>query len=85
MIIAIKIIVALAIMLLLSYPFIPLKGKLRKFSVASLLKYNAPNNRKNVAFVLLTVVEFIIVVLLFKLFDKATEFVFFNVIGLVLF
>ena len=69
MIPAIKIAIMIAIILVLSYPFIPLKGVLRKFSVASSLKYNSPHNRKNIFFVLLAAAEFVIVLLIFRFFD----------------
>ncbi len=69
MIAAIKIIFILIIVFLLSYPFIPATGKLRKFFIASSLKYRAPNNRKNVFFALLASLVFIIMTALFKLFE----------------
>ena len=76
MITAIKIILILAVLLLLSYPFIKPKGKkIRKLFVSSMLTYSAPHTRKNVFFVLLAIVEFIIAVFLFKIFDKLTQIV----------
>ena len=76
MINAIKVILMLAIMLLMCYPFITAKGALRVLFVASKLKYEAPDNRKNVFFVLLSLIEFIVVVLLFKVFDTLTALVY---------
>ena len=73
---AIKIIVMLAVLLLLAYPFIPMKGRLRKFSVASSLKYRAPHNRKNFFFVLLSLIESLVIILLFKAFDALTVFLY---------
>ena len=74
MIVAIKILLMLGIVLLLSYPFIPMKGKLRKFSIASSLKYSSPHNRKNIFFVFLAIAEFIVFVIIFKLFGKVASF-----------
>ena len=54
---AIKIIITLAIMLLLSYPFIPVKGKLGKIFVATSLKFKAPDHRKNIFFVILSIIS----------------------------
>ena len=77
MITAIKIIAMLVIVLLLSYPFISVKkGKLRKFFVASSLKYDVPHHRKNIFFVLLSLIEFVVVVFLFKVFDRLAEFLY---------
>ncbi len=73
MIMAIKVLVMLAIVLLLCYPFIPMKGKMRRYSVASSLQYQSPHNRKNVFFVLLIVIEFILVAVLFKLFEGLAQ------------
>ena len=75
MIIALKIIITLAIMLLLCYPFIPMKGKLSRLSLASSLRYDAPHHRKNIFFLFLIVIEFVVALLLFRLFDKLTELV----------
>ena len=66
----IKVIIILASMMLLCYPFIPMKGKLGKVFVASSLVYKTPHNRKNVFFLLLVILEFIAVFLLFGLFDS---------------
>ncbi len=76
MLTVVKIILMLVIVLLLSYPFISAKGKLRRFFVASSLKYNSPHNRKNIFFVFLAFVEFVVVALLFKLFDKFSQFIY---------
>ena len=76
MITTIKILLILAITLVLSYPFIPMKGKLRKLSVASRLKYESPHNRKNLFFLILAAVEFLVVVFVFKLLDGLAKFLY---------
>ena len=76
MITAIKILLTLAIVLLMSYPFITAKGSLRKLFVASSLKYHAPHNRKNLYFVILAVLHFIVIALLFNVFYWFTSFVY---------
>ena len=76
MIVAIKLGITLGILLLLSYPFIPMKGKMRVFSVASKLKYDAPANRKNALFILLVLLELGLVVWLFGMLDKIVSFLY---------
>ena len=71
MINAVKILLMLAIMVALSYPFIEAKGSLRKLSVASRLKYDPPHNRKNFFFVLLCLAELVVVWVIFRVFDHA--------------
>ena len=75
MIIAIKWILTLVVLLLLSYPFIPMKGALRKLSVASSLQYHSPHNRKNIFFVFLSILEFILIVFVFKAFDTVAKII----------
>ena len=76
MITAIKIIFMIALIALLSYPFITVKHKkLRRVFLASTLRYEAPHTRKNIFFVLLTLAEFGVMVLVFKLFDKLAAFI----------
>lgn len=75
MITVLKILITLAVVFLLCYPLIPVKGKLGKYFVASSLKIKAPGNRKNAFFILLCLVEFIVAALLFRLFDKIAEFI----------
>ena len=70
MITAIKVILTIGILLILSYPFIPLPGKLKKLSFASSMKYHTPHNRKNIFFLILIVVEFIVFAIIFSLFNK---------------
>ena len=73
---AIKVLTILATVLILSYPFITVKNKkLRKLFVASGLRYYSPHNRKNIFFLLLSLVEYIVLVILFKLFDKLAQFI----------
>ncbi len=74
MIDAIKIFIILGILLLLAYPLIPAKGVLSKLFPASALRYNAPHNRKNFFFVILVVLEFVLAVILFRLFDTLSVF-----------
>ncbi len=76
MIVAIKILLILAIALVISYPFIPMKGKLRKLSVDSSLKYRAPHNKKNIFFVVLAVIEFAVLVVIFDLFGALSSFIY---------
>ncbi len=75
MIIALKIIFTLVIFLIICYPFIPMKGRLRPLSIASSLQYQAPHNRKNLFFVLLAIVEFIVVSIIFSIFNELAVFV----------
>lgn len=74
MITAIKLIVMLTAIVLLSYPFISVKGKLRKFFVASSLRYYSPHNRKNIFFVILSLLEYIAFVFVFRLLNSAASF-----------
>lgn len=75
MITAIKVILTIGILLILSYPFIPLPGKLKKLSFASSVKYHTPHNRKNVFFLILIAVEFIVFAIIFSLFNKLSAFI----------
>ena len=47
-----------------------MKGKARIFSVASSLRYDAPENRKNTIFAVLALLELAAIIVLFRLFDK---------------
>ena len=76
MIDAIKVLLTVVIMLLLTYPFITAKGKIRALFVGSRLKYESPENRLNLLFVILAVVEFIALAFVFKLLDKLVELVY---------
>ena len=69
MVTAIKILIMLGVLLVLAYPFIPLPEGIRKLSPASALKYRAPHNRKNIFFVVLIILEFVLVAILFRFFD----------------
>ena len=53
-----------------------MKGKARIFSVASGLRYDAPENRKNTIFVFLALFELVAVILLFGLFDRIVEWLY---------
>lgn len=66
MITALKVIIILFLLIALAYPILPLPSKAKRFSTFHSLRYNSPHNKKNVIFVLLTVVEFILVAVLFK-------------------
>ncbi len=72
---AIKVILTVIAMLLLCYPFIPMKGALRKLSVASTLQYHKPHNRKNGFFVLLALIEFAVIAIIFRLLDSLAAMV----------
>ena len=75
MINAIKIGIMLAVIIIMVYPLVPFGGKAKKFFPASGLRYDHPDNRKNLPFLILAFVEFIACVLLFTLLDKAVNFV----------
>ena len=73
---AIKIALMLVIVCVLSYPFITVKkGKLHKFFVASSLRYYSPHNRKNIFFVFLSIVEYIVLFLLFGVFENLAQLI----------
>ncbi len=76
MLTAIKIILMLVIVLLLSYPFISLPGGLSKLSVANRLKYKKPHNRKNLFFLILAIVELIIFAIIFRVFDTVAHWLY---------
>ena len=63
----------LAILLLLSYPFIEFKGVFRKISIASHLRFHSPKNGRNIVFAVLAIVEFVVFYWLFRLFDGAAQ------------
>lgn len=69
----IKILITLAVALLLAYPLISGRGVFKKLFPASGLRYDAPHNRKNIFFVLLTVLVFDVVAVLFINFDILIE------------
>ena len=56
---ALKVLFIIAAVLLLFLPLLPLPKKLRRFSTFYGLRYDAPNNRLNAFFVVLTVLEFV--------------------------
>ena len=56
---AVKILIIVAAVLLLFLPLLPLPKKLRRFSTFYGLRYDAPDNRINIFFVLLTILEFV--------------------------
>ncbi len=65
----IKILVILSIVLVMSYPLISAKGKLKKFFPASNTRYEPTNNRLNFFFVLLVVIEFAVASFIFATID----------------
>lgn len=67
MITALKIIFLLVLFLLFAYPLLPLPTRLRRFSTFYALKYDTPFNKRNFAFIPLTLAGFVAVVLLFEL------------------
>ena len=75
MILLIKILVILAVLFFLAYPLIPAQGKLKRLFPASGLRYDPPHNKKNFFFIILALVEFIVVAILFGLFDDLTVLV----------
>lgn len=79
MITTLKILLTIAVLLILAFPFIPIPDKLLEYAVfqklkhvfpASALRYDRPHNRKNLFFVLLAVIEFIAVAVVFRLLDR---------------
>ena len=62
---ALKILVTVLAILLLFLPLLPLPKKLRRFSTFYGLRYDAPNNRLNAVFVLLTIVEFVVLAIIY--------------------
>ena len=75
MINAIKGIIILLLMLLMSYPLLPFSSKAKRFSTFRALRYESPHNRLNFAFVILTVIEFVVVAFVFELLDGVVEIV----------
>ena len=73
---ALKIALSLAIVLLLLYPFIFLKGKIGVLFPARRLRYEAPEHRKNAVFIFLAIAEIVALVFVFKLFDKLSAFLY---------
>ena len=67
---AVKILVMLAITLLLTYPFISAKGKLRRAFLASSSRYYSPHNGKNVFFVFLAIAVYTALLTIFWVFDS---------------
>ena len=74
MIEAIKAIIIVLILLILAYPLLPFNSKAKKFSTFYALRYDAPHNKKNLPFLLLTIVEFIAVAVLFNLIFGISDF-----------
>ncbi len=68
--VALKILIILALSLLLFFPLLPLPLKMRRFSTFRALRYDAPHNRLNLFFVILTLFEFIIFAILFLFFKN---------------
>ena len=62
---ALKILFILLFLLLLFLPLLPLPKKLRRLSTFYKLRYDAPNNRLNFFFVILTILEFVGIALVY--------------------
>ena len=69
MITAIKVIILIALLLLFTWPLLPLPMKLRRFSTFYALKYQPPFNRRNFAFVPFTILEIVAPILIFGLLN----------------
>ncbi|MBO5755985.1 MAG: hypothetical protein J6R89_08025, partial [Clostridia bacterium] len=66
---ALKVVFILAILFLLFFPLLPLPLKLKRFSTFRALRYDHPHNRLNLAFVILSIVEIVVLAVLYtKLF-----------------
>ena len=76
MLVAIKIALSLAIVLLLLYPFVYFKGKFGMLFPSRRLRYEAPDNRKNAVFIFLAIAEIVALIFVFKLFDKLSEYLY---------
>ncbi len=66
--VALKILIIFALLLILFFPLIPLPLKARRFSTFRALRFDAPYNRLNLFFVILTVIEFIVFAVVFLFF-----------------
>ncbi len=56
----VKILIIIFVLLLLFFPLLPLPLKMRRFSTFRALRYDPPYNRRNLTFVLLAIVEFVV-------------------------
>lgn len=75
MIAILKVLITFAVLLLLAYPLIPAKGKLKKYFPAASLRYDHPENKRNLPFIILIVAEFVLTAILFGLFDNLVDYV----------
>ena len=62
------------ILAILAYPLLPFSSKAKKFSTFYALRYDCPHNRKNLPFIFLTILEFLVVALLFGIIFKISDF-----------
>ena len=73
MIVFLKIVAILVLLLLLFFPLIPLPLKLRRFSTFRALRFDMPHNRLNIFFVILTVIELIVFIIVFRFFKGIVD------------
>ena len=57
----VKVLIIIGVLLLLFFPLLPLPLKMRRFSTFRALRYDPPYNRRNLTFVLLAIVEFVVI------------------------
>ncbi len=75
MINALKGFLILAILLILAYPILPFRSKAKKFSTFRALRYDAPDNKKNFPFIILTIFVFVVLAILFRLVTSLVELI----------
>ena len=74
MIALLKILLILAVMAVLAYPLLPLPSKAKKYATFYALRYESPHNKKNLFFVLLAFVCFVLIAACMDLFYDFGEF-----------
>ncbi len=72
---AIKVLLILLITLIIFFPMLPFAAKARRISTIHALKYNEPHNRKNLFFIILSVVFCIAVVALIGVLGRLADWV----------
>jgi len=70
---AIKVVLILSVLFLLTFPLLPLPVKMRRLSTAYALRYNTPHNKKNIFFTIVAVAVFIAAALVLQLFGDLIE------------
>ena len=70
---AIKIIAMIVIAIIIFFPMLPFRAKVRKLSTIHALRYDEPNNKKNLYFVLLSVLFCVLVLVLLKVLNSLSN------------